>query len=542
MPDIVYENESVNVANEVTTGLDLVQDIAPDDLFVSEADSDGKRYGFDIHEIEDYMLDNQSINNFYTQPLEAFSINDLAELRGRSAKIAAFLSNYVKSCENQIQLISPQTLLQIKLLGLRAGGYPRDREFYEEIKNKYSPDEIAQLEHAGLHIQDVARGEAFDRFKNYYAQLSDAEKDAIDAFPGVQKILKLTRGMNSLRDIFNLPPESCLGGTAGACEAIATMVQNVRDISGRAFPVDLKEQVFTHQQSETAKKRGEQRISEGSSLGMMVVLKFAGIICSKSMREFQGKSEQELVDWLKTVAPRAENAAWCELLKKMLENGNRIAIIEPGIDKGLIEMYLRDVIGIPNELLRQITVLGSQPSESADEVSLITQACWETGNEKLPHERIVFVAASNRSMDYLNVKGYSTYVTSADDFKEGTFLRGLTAKIAGMQADLLLPKKETYLENANKDSGYGDPSTPINDMVSSEPPASEQAQATPDSGAATPKSGKGGKEDTKRVLDGAAVKLSKMMHSGFFQGRAAAKEDPAQKKEESKEHLNTKKQ
>lgn len=227
MPNTVnYKGEIIIVENAITLEGDPITSIPAERLFVGQADSYGDRYAYDIKEIETYIEKFKKPDTIYTKPKEAFSVQDLLDLSQRSPKIKEFLINTLNQTKKTADEISQETLEQMKIFAKHVRGSPT--EFKEEeltsIMRKYS-EELDAFGDTEVSIWDLLRGDAFDKFKKYYHNLSDSEKSAIDALPAVKEVFAMFGLRKSVAEIFDLKGESCLGGTAGICKAAIASVE-----------------------------------------------------------------------------------------------------------------------------------------------------------------------------------------------------------------------------------------------------------------------------------------------------------------------------
>lgn len=223
MPKITYEGKEVDVSNDETTEGDEITQIPIGRLFISEPDKMGKQYAFDLVELETYIINNDTLNNFYAKPSGTnFSIKDIEELQRRSPRIKKYIDDYLQKNHELYDKISEETLKQMELFLKHTGYVIRDDKFLSNIEKKYSSNELSAFEQTGVTLNDLARGEAFDQFKKYYQYLPEEEKKAIDTFPGIQKEFARYSLGNSLQNIFYLKGASCLGGTTGVCGIIVT--------------------------------------------------------------------------------------------------------------------------------------------------------------------------------------------------------------------------------------------------------------------------------------------------------------------------------
>lgn len=247
MPDVIYKSKTITVRNEETTEGDQVTKISAMGLFVSSPAELGRRYAFDIEELEKYIVNNDSLINFYLRPKATFSTEDIHELQQRSPIIRAYIKSYLEKNQGFMEVISPETLKQMRQFVDRTTVMTKDGDFLRTVKEKYSASELDELEQANVSIYDLGRGEAFKQFKSYYSALADEEKSAIDNFPGIPKALKLVGLVGSnqtptLNSIFTLKAESCLGGTAGVCEKIIGAVEfahQLKDIMKKEHEVNI---------------------------------------------------------------------------------------------------------------------------------------------------------------------------------------------------------------------------------------------------------------------------------------------------------------
>lgn len=212
---IYYEIErrEVSVAMpETPIWRESVNSIPQSDLFISEPNSQYLRYAFNLRkDFKNFIEDKSYFFNYFTSDL--FSDNDLINLANRSTVIKNFLFNFLKE---EPRSISDQTYIEMakfaSLTNLDANP--------NLIEEKYSPEELSVLEQAAVLPLDLLRGDAFVSFKKYIEKLSPEEKQAIDNLPGIRSQLSTYQLGTSLSNIFKLPPQSCLGGTAGICREI----------------------------------------------------------------------------------------------------------------------------------------------------------------------------------------------------------------------------------------------------------------------------------------------------------------------------------
>ncbi|QRN04428.1 hypothetical protein GH742_11365 [Legionella sp. MW5194] len=220
MPELHYKGKAVVVANEETTEADWVSDIPPRELFISNANKQGQRFAFSLAEIEAYMREHNQLVNFYNTPRSAFSVGEMRELIQRSAVIARFIENFVHESQQPASLISEETIQHMAFLVNHSAQVIEDPLFIREIKQKYTEEELADLQDNGISIHDLGRGMAFQQFKSHYQSISAGEQQAIDQFPGVPQQLQHYGLKDSLRTLFQLQGEACLGGSAGICREI----------------------------------------------------------------------------------------------------------------------------------------------------------------------------------------------------------------------------------------------------------------------------------------------------------------------------------
>lgn len=227
MPKIKYKGKRITVSNPETLDGTDVDTIPLSSLFVS-TDSHGKKWAFTIKELEDHTKRCDELNNFYAK--ENFSVRDMKKLKGMSDYLAEFFKNYTKDKEPYLDVISDETVEQMMSLYNRSGMRCLDADFEDSVRAKYSHQELEDLSDIDISLQDLVRGEAFSQFKQYYENLPQAEKDAIDAYPGVKEKLKSVGLGSSFSTILKLPKESCLGGTSEVCRFLASNVQMAKDI------------------------------------------------------------------------------------------------------------------------------------------------------------------------------------------------------------------------------------------------------------------------------------------------------------------------
>lgn len=208
------------VANEETTETDWVIDIPLKDLFISNANKLGKRFAFSLIEIENYVKEHGQLINFYTIPRTAFSVSETKELMQRSTLITQFINQYIENSQAHAALISEETLKQMESLVDHSSQVINDPQFLKAIKQNYTEEELEELQENGISIHDLARGLAFQQFKSYYQALSVKEQHAIDHLPGIAQKLQQYGLKDSLKTIFNLHSDACLGGSAGVCREI----------------------------------------------------------------------------------------------------------------------------------------------------------------------------------------------------------------------------------------------------------------------------------------------------------------------------------
>lgn len=545
MPDILYSGQSISVSNKTTLDLaESVEDISPDRLFVSEPDANGQRYAFDIAEIEEYLTETKSLMNFYSKPKQPFSVNDLQALKKRSPIISNLIEQYFSSSRESLDKISPQTILQINLLSKRAGIFTQDKEFFESVRRRYSPEELAALESAGTSLQDIARGDAFARFKNYYKQMTETEKEALHQFPGVLNTLRMT-GLSRFDDILVLKPESCLGGTAGACSEIAKSIAYMKSLLDTDVNIDVNERIFDHVQDERSISREKYRISPTSSQGMVVIFDFIGTITSKNINRSASLDEQ--IQEVKSIEPRGGADKWQAIFKKLLENDNRIAIVSNKLDPAVIKAYLKDVIGVPDQLLENI-IIRSSAEKQYDYNRLIGTLLDETGNDKLNADRVWLIDDNQSNLYYAKRVGYSVVHADTENINDSSYLEKLKSGIAELQSTIFLPvapelqapegsgTRTPYDDPFDQKSGDKTPDltsgaetpTDISDMASER---FESGKSNPaHSGTSTPVSGKGGQAYTTQLLEEAAKKLhdsstAKVSTQSIYQSAIKAKHD-----------------
>ncbi|MDX1836493.1 hypothetical protein DIZ81_01260 [Legionella taurinensis] len=225
MPELQYKGEAVVVANEETTEADWVSDIPPRELFISNANPLGQRFAFSLAEIDAYVKEHNQLVNFYNIPRSAFSVSEMSELIQRSAVIARFIERFVHESQRSASLISAETIHHMAFLVNHSAQVIEDPLFIKEIKQKYTEEELEDLQDNGISIHDLGRGMAFQQFKTHYQTLSAEEQQAIDQFPGVPQQLQHYGLKNSLKTLFQLQGEACLGGSAGICREIIERIK-----------------------------------------------------------------------------------------------------------------------------------------------------------------------------------------------------------------------------------------------------------------------------------------------------------------------------
>lgn len=225
MPFIKFNYEKIWVENEKNTNLEDISAIPQSDLFINYSSEVEGTFAFSIEEIEDYMLSQKNLYNFHTKPRRFFSPEDLIELSNRSNKIYDFLQTYIDQTKALSNYISFITLEKMQFFAEHSADSREDAI----LNGIYSEEEIQQFAalvgEASVSRFDLIRGIVFAKFKEYYSTLSDQEKNSIDQFPGVSDFLS-GFGIQSGKfvDIFNLPGDACLGGTAGVCKYISDSI------------------------------------------------------------------------------------------------------------------------------------------------------------------------------------------------------------------------------------------------------------------------------------------------------------------------------
>lgn len=243
MPELQYKGKTVVVANEETTEADWIIDIPSRDLFISNANKRGKRFAFSLIEIENYVKEHGLLINFYNIPRSAFSVSEMKELIQRSTFIAQFIAQYIDQSQVYASLISEETLQQMESLVKHCSHIIDDPRVLKAIKQKYTEEELEELQENGISIHDLGRGLAFQQFKTYYQALSAKEQHAIDHFPGVAQQFQQYGLKDSLRTIFNLHSDACLGGSAGVCREIIERIQLFR-LAKEAFTSNTTEEIM----------------------------------------------------------------------------------------------------------------------------------------------------------------------------------------------------------------------------------------------------------------------------------------------------------